>query len=101
MRIPFLLAAGIALAGAAFIAPPATAGSSPVADQMTAQTMQADELSAKKRKRAYRGYRAYGGTQIACTRFGCNPIPPGCRIITGRTWDGTPSGFDDVICPYR
>ena len=41
-------------------------------------------------------------TQIACTHLGCNPIPRGCRIQTGRipfTWD--PSGFDEVVCPYR
>jgi hypothetical protein len=100
MRITLALAAAVALGAAAIASSPATAGSRAVADQPSAATAQADEFSAKKRKR-YRGYQAYGGTQIACTPFGCRPIPPGCRIITGRTWDGTPSGFDDVICPYR
>jgi len=41
------------------------------------------------------------GTQIACTRVGCHPIPRGCRIEIERNWDGLPTGYDAVICPYR
>lgn len=40
-------------------------------------------------------------TLIACTRSGCQPIPPGCRIEIERNWDGLPTGFDAIICPFR
>lgn len=39
------------------------------------------------------------GTQIACTRVGCKPIPRGCHIEAERSPDGTPTGYDAVICP--
>jgi hypothetical protein len=64
----------------------------------------ADEVSAAKRKKRSSGQQAYGhgGTQIACTQYGCNPIPPGCRIRTGyNPWTWDPTGFDEVVCPYR
>lgn len=38
---------------------------------------------------------------IACTRTGCRPIPPGCWIEMERNWDGLPTGFDAIICPFR
>lgn len=61
------------------------------------------EVSAVKRKKRASGHQAYGqGNQIACTFLGCAPIPRGCRIQTGRnpfTWE--PTGFDEVVCPYR
>ena len=41
------------------------------------------------------------GLQIACTRLGCNPIPKGCRIEKEFSWDGTPTGYDLVVCPFR
>jgi hypothetical protein len=68
------------------------------------QSSQLIEVSAAKRKKSKQGYRAYNraGTQIACTRWGCRPIPRGCRIVTeynAFTWN--PSGFDAVVCPYR
>lgn len=40
-------------------------------------------------------------TLIACTRTGCRPIPPGCWIEIERNWDGLPTGFDAIICPFR
>jgi hypothetical protein len=40
-------------------------------------------------------------TQIACTRVGCNPIPPGCQIEKEFGWDGLPTGYDLVVCPRR
>lgn len=36
--------------------------------------------------------------QIACTIYGCYPIPPGCHPETGYNWDGIPTGFDIVVC---
>jgi hypothetical protein len=104
MRTSFLLLAGLLVASAAVITLPAQAGPRAGADQLSVQAGQADELSAARRKRVpvYRGYRAYGtGGQIACTPYGCRPIPRGCIITTGRYWDGTPTGFDQPVCPYR
>jgi hypothetical protein len=66
-----------------------------------------DELSAAKRKktrssrsaRAAHAYGAYRGTQIACTRFGCHPIPRRCGITTEYNfWTLDPTGFDAVVC---
>ena len=74
----------------------------------TTHASAAQEFSAAKRKAKQRspGHQAYGRsrpqTQIACTPAGCNPIPPGCRVRPGMnpfTWD--PSGFDEIVCPYR
>jgi hypothetical protein len=105
MRIRSLIAGGLLVAGASIaLAPTGFAESRAAAGIAPAQAAQLDEMSAAKRKRTRRGAQAYGassGTQIACTRFGCNPIPRGCQIVGGRTWDGAPSGFDDVVCPYR
>ncbi len=38
------------------------------------------------------------GRQIACTVFGCRPIPRHCRPVTGYNLWGVPTGFDDVVC---
>jgi len=37
-------------------------------------------------------------TEIACSQFGCQPVPRGCRRAGGRTPDGTPTGFDVADC---
>jgi hypothetical protein len=39
--------------------------------------------------------------QIACTVFGCHPIPRGCYIRTEYDIWGNPTGFDRVTCPRR
>jgi hypothetical protein len=72
-----------------------------VSDQATDQAGQADESRAAKPKARSPGANRRNGTQIACTRTGCRPIPRGCRIEIERDWDGLPTGFDEVICPYR
>lgn len=100
MRLTLVLA-GVVLLGAAIL--PARA-EEPARTATQTQTLQADDISAAKRKKRVRGYPAYGRSQqqIACTQFGCNPIPRGCRVVPGRnpfTWN--PSGFDEVVCPYR
>lgn len=100
MRLPILLAAGLMLAGASTTA----AGAAPLAAPTEVQSKASDAISAAKRKKRPAGHRAYGrsGTQIACTRFGCRPIPPGCRIRTEyNPWTWNPTGFDAVVCPYR
>ena len=42
-------------------------------------------------------YRHGPGT-IACTRAGCNPVPPGCHAVRERSVDGSPSGFQIIVC---
>lgn len=37
--------------------------------------------------------------QIACTAGGCERIPPACTPVPGRTWWGTPTGYDVIACP--
>ena len=98
MRLPIALAACFVVTATAL---PAAAG--PASQASFVETQAHQDVSAAKRKKAVRGYRAYGsgGTQIACTQLGCNPAPRGCRVVPGRipfTWD--PSGFDEVQCPY-
>lgn len=44
---------------------------------------------------AARGYQP----QIACTDVGCLPIPRGCFPTGGKRFDGTPTGFDVMVCP--
>ena len=52
--------------------------------------------AAAKKSSPSRERRAPG--QIACTIYGCNPVPPGCHPETGYNWDGIPTGFDIVVC---
>jgi len=59
-------------------------------------TAQATPSTAPRRKRA-----TEPSLQIACTRVGCHPIPRGCQIEKEYSWDGTPTGFDLVVCPFR
>jgi hypothetical protein len=97
MRTLIAVAAAACLLDAA--AWPARAEPAPVP---AVQTLKAPEFSAQqKKKKRTRASQATGGHQIACTYLGCQPIPRGCRIVTGRipfTWE--PSGFDEVVCPY-
>ena len=39
--------------------------------------------------------------QIACTPGGCQRIPVECTPVPGRTWWGTPTGYDVIACPGR
>jgi hypothetical protein len=39
--------------------------------------------------------------QIACTIFGCAPVPPQCTPVEGRTPSGIPTGFDVIACRGR
>lgn len=58
--------------------------------------------AASKHKRHHNPSRIYTAQpQIACTQFGCIPVPRGCRPAQGRTFSGLPSDFDVVVCPGR
>jgi hypothetical protein len=35
---------------------------------------------------------------IACTRYGCFPVPSNCRPHTQLNWWGNPTGYDAVTC---
>ena len=54
-------------------------------------------LSAAKKKKPRPPRRETG--QIACTIVGCIRIPPECHPEMGYTADGTPTGFEIVVCP--
>ncbi len=39
-----------------------------------------------------------GQPEIACTKGGCIPVPPGCHAAMGRSPNGTPTSFDVAVC---
>jgi hypothetical protein len=41
----------------------------------------------------------YSQAQIACTDVGCLPVPKGCYPTGGKTFSGSPTGFDVMVCP--
>jgi hypothetical protein len=51
------------------------------------------------RKQMSQAARGSYAAQIACTQYGCIPVPRGCYREAGRTWSDMPSGFDVVTCP--
>jgi hypothetical protein len=96
-----LLAAGTMSASAAT----PSHGKSPQPEALSAASA-ATEWSAQRRVRPVRrahaarpAYGAIGG--IACTQFGCAPVPVGCIPVTGYDWYGYPRGNDAVVCQYR
>jgi hypothetical protein len=56
----------------------------------------AEAASKKRHSKSYRTYSA--PLQIACTQYGCMQVPRGCQRAPGRTPDGSPSGFDVIVC---
>lgn len=62
-------------------------------------TTQIHDLSAATKKKKAR--RAQPQQQIACTFFGCQPVPAGCYQRQGYDFWGNPTGFDVIICPRR
>jgi hypothetical protein len=49
----------------------------------------ADRRVSKKRRPTH---------QVACTIYGCQPVPRRCHPQQGYDWDGIPTGFDVVVC---
>lgn len=90
MRWPQTITAAIAIGVMAAVANPFATASAQTSHQRSVQKK-------KKPVKHYRTHRNTGG-QIACTEFGCHPIPRNCRPQTGYRWDGLPSGFDVVVC---
>lgn len=91
MRLAHTIAAVVVLAFAAAIAAPAPAAA------QSSQQVTSQQVTKPQKKTVKRSARS-APRQIACTEFGCHPIPPNCRPQTGYRWDGMPSGFDVVVC---
>ncbi|MBM3529636.1 MAG: hypothetical protein FJX62_16235 [Alphaproteobacteria bacterium] len=96
------------VAAASFLAAPAQAGTDPV-PQPQLNTMAevridaAAEWSAQAKRATKTKKRAVRPAQrrIACTRAGCGDVPRGCMAVPERSWDGTPTGFEMIVCPRR
>ena len=63
-----------------------------------AQASDQVSLSAAKKKQRHAVRRSGGGGQIACTIYGCHPIPRRCAPTTEFDFWGNPTGFDAVAC---
>ena len=83
-----IVALAAALAGG-LAAGPAQAQSETVALSAAAKKQPPKHRAAK---------RARPAQQVACTVFGCHPVPAGCHPETGYDWNGLPTGFDVVVC---
>ena len=94
MRLPRVFFVLVATAIAAM--PPSLSPARDANDQEPFIIAQATQPPSARKKRT-----VDPGLQIACTRLGCNPIPKGCRIEKEFSWDGTPTGYDLVVCPFR
>jgi hypothetical protein len=70
----------------------------PAATAMGQAGGQSTEMSAAKKAKKQRNVRAAGQQKIACTFFGCHPVPRGCTPVTGRDFFGNPTDYDDVVC---
>jgi hypothetical protein len=88
----------LVIAGAAIAL--ALAGQTGCAVAQTTEPKFRITLSAAAKKSAP-ATRARTSGQIACTIYGCHPIPPGCHPEMGYNWDGIPTGFDIVVCGPR
>lgn len=80
MRIAAVIAMALLIA-----APAAADGAAPATEWSSAQKRKAQRPAAPPRR-------------IACTRTGCRDVPPGCSVEIERTLDGSPSGFEMIIC---
>lgn len=56
-------------------------------------------LAATEKKHAAHQSRSREPEYIACTKFGCQPTPPGCHPDIGYYPDGSPTGYNIVVCP--
>jgi hypothetical protein len=59
----------------------------------------ADAATPKRHHRQVAHRVAQPQQQIACTVIGCVPVPPGCGQTPGKTWSGSPTGGDVIVCP--
>ena len=58
-------------------------------------------LSAAKKHRQIRNRQSAPERQIACTRYGCFPVPADCHPVIAFDPFGNPTGYDAIVCPGR
>lgn len=91
------LSAAFAAAIATSAAPQQAHAESGLAMPSATDFSSARKSKAKRANVATPRYRHGPGT-IACTRAGCSTVPPGCHAVRERTVDGSPSGFEIIVC---
>lgn len=97
MRAITIAATALFLAGAGITSAPLTAAA--LQRTKVAATTQIAAASAAHRKAHHHTNATYVGGQIACTPLGCGRVPRNCHPTTAYYWDGTPTGYDAVVCP--
>jgi hypothetical protein len=88
-----LVGVGVAPASAA----PATKSANVLHPLAVTQISPITEWSDQRRKPR----RVQQSAHVACTEFGCHPVPPGCVPVTGYSWRGYPLGYDRIVCRRR
>ena len=56
------------------------------------------EVATAKQTRKHYVTRTAQPAHIACTKYGCHPIPPGCTPTTQYDFFGNPTGYDRIAC---
>jgi hypothetical protein len=70
--------------------------SSPVVHTNTQAGLVTDWSDQRRKPR-----RVQPSARVACTEFGCHPVPPGCVPVAGLDWRGYPLGYDRIVCRRR
>ena len=65
-----------------------------IAAALALAVVSAEAASSRQKSKGYQAPEP----RIACTVVGCLPVPRGCYPAPGRTLDGTPSGYDVMVC---
>ena len=82
------LAVGCALLAGGFAYGPAQASDQSLAMSAAAKKSHAKRYVVRRRPAQH----------VACTVFGCHPVPPGCVPQQSYDWRGIPTGFDVAVC---
>lgn len=80
---------------ALLLAAAVAAASLPASAQAPYRSNGATYVKAHKKQHARSEYR---GGQIACTAFGCHPVPAGCKPVRGFDSWGNPLSYDLIAC---
>lgn len=59
------------------------------------------QTSATEKKHSAHQPRPREPEYIACAKRGCQPTPPGCHPEIGFYPEGTPTGYNVIVCPRR
>jgi hypothetical protein len=55
-------------------------------------------LAEAKQSRKHHVVRTAQPEHIACTKYGCYPVPRNCTPHTQLNWWGNPTGYDAIAC---